>query len=100
MLTNDIVRKRKFKGLSNQSIKATASDSIFNPRQGGFNCPKIWVEFNESCFKSARMGFNLRKIVNLCITFEIKSRPFYAGNGFTLRNYLFDAVNLTKKWWY
>ena len=43
------------------------------------------------------MAFNLRKIVNFCITFEIKSWLFYAGNGFTLRNYLLGVVNLTKK---
>ena len=43
------------------------------------------------------MAFNLRKIVNFCITFEIKSWLFYAGNGFTLRNHLLGVVNLTKK---
>ena len=61
-----------------------------------FNDTKFWIEFNGNCLKSHRVTFDSKKIINLYITFEIKSWPFYVDNKFTLRNSLFGAVKFTK----
>ena len=57
--------------------------------------PKFRVEVNGSCLKTDGTSFNSEKI-NLYITYEIKSWPCYLDNGFTLRNYIFGGVKLTK----
>ena len=49
-----------------------------------------------SCLKPDKTTFGLNKKLNLFITFEIKSWPFYFENAFSLRNPLFGTIKLTE----
>ena len=84
------------KRLLDESIKfpATSHNSL-SPTLDYFNNLKFQVEFNGSCLKADKVSFTPNKIINVHIAFEIKSQPFYAENGFTLRNFFFRAVKLT-----
>ena len=86
----------KSKGLSDESVKPPAmSDNYLSPTLDYFNNPKFQVQFNGSCLATNR-AFTPNKIINLYIVFGIKSCPYYNDNSFTLKNYLFGSVKLTK----
>lgn len=77
-------------GLPDEIIKPPALIQSYNI----FYIPKFQVEFNESCLMPDRATFTPIKIINLYITYEIKSWPFYIDNGFNLRNALFGAAKM------
>ena len=56
---------------------------------------KIRVKFNGDCLKQEKITFNLWKIVNIYIFYEIE-RSVNASSYPTLENCLFGAVELTK----
>ena len=81
----------KSQGLSDESIKLPATpENSLNPKLEYFNTAKFRVESNESFF------FAINKIINLNITYGIKSWPYRVSNNFTLRNSLFGVVKLTE----
>ena len=47
-------------------------------------------------FKTKKVTFSYKTVVNLCIVHEINLWPFKQSAGFTLGNSLFGAVKLTK----
>ena len=74
ILTNDIVRALKSKGLSDESVKLhAASANSLNPRLDYINKHKFQVEFNGCCLKPDRVSFPSKKVINLFLTLEIKS---------------------------
>ena len=96
-LTNDIVRAWKSKGFSDESIKPPATlDNSLHPRLDYFDNSKFQEEFNGSCLEPDRVSSATKNTINFYITFKVKSWPFYADNGFIVRNSLFGAVKLTK----
>ena len=94
---NMVYMSQKSKRFSDESIKPPAtSDDSLNPRLDYFNNPKLRVKSNGSCLKFDKTTLIPNKIMNLYITFEIKSWPCYGYNLFVLRNFLFGVVTLTK----
>ena len=74
LTNNDMVMAWKPKVLSDESIKPPpTSGNSFNLRLVYFNNPKFPVEFNGSCLKPDKLFFTPYIIINLHITFKIKS---------------------------
>ena len=53
------------------------------------------VEFSGSCVKQDSVTFNHKKVVNICIVYEM-NKSFNISDYPTLENCLFGAVTLTK----
>ena len=83
------------KGLPDERINSikTANHSI-TPFLDYYGT-KTRVEFNGSCLKQDSVTFNHRKVVNICIVYEI-SKSISISNYLTLENCSFGAVTLTK----
>ena len=83
------------KGLPDERINSikTANHSI-TPFLDYYGT-KTRVEFNGSCLKQDSVTFNHRKVVNICIVYEI-SKSINISNYLTLENCSFGAVTLTK----
>ena len=56
---------------------------------------KTRVEFNGSCWKQDKVPFNHRKVLSICIVYEI-SESINISDYPTLENCLFGVVSLTK----
>ena len=62
----------KYKGLSDKSIKPPSrSNKILNPSVNYFGT-RARVKFNWDCLKPDEITFDLGKIVNICIVYEIE----------------------------
>ena len=84
----------KSKGLSDERLDAnTASNYSITPELS-YYATKTGVEFNGSCLKQDKVGYNHGTIVNIYIVYEISKN--YKSNYPTLENCLFGAVSLTK----
>ena len=70
------------------------STNIINPLLN-YVGNKLRVEFKRSCLKENGIPFNHRKIVNICIVYEI-DRNSDKSSYPALENCLFRAVKLTK----
>ena len=55
----------------------------------------MYLEFNEGCLKQDKCTYNHGKIVNIYIVYDLKSTVNYDVD-FTLENYFFGALKLTK----
>ena len=55
----------------------------------------MYLEFNGGCLKQDKITYNHGKIINIYIVYDLKSALNY-NEGFTLENYLFGVVKLTK----
>ena len=89
----------KSKGLSDEVIKpyATSNNSL-TPEISCFYASKIRVKFTGSCLKQDEVIFNHGKVVNIYIVYELgASSSSYSDP--TLKNCLFGAVTLTKRFW-
>ena len=85
----------KSKGLSDESIKpTTTSNKMLNPFLN-YVGTKTRVKFNGDCLKEEKITFNLGKIVNISVVYEIERSVNISGYP-TLENCLFGAVKLTK----
>ena len=96
LITNtDYVSSWKSKGLSSESIKPpTKSDNSLTP---ALNCygTKTKVTFSGSCLKQSKVSYTHRKIVNICIFYELGASSSHINDP-TLENCLFGAFTLTK----
>ena len=54
------------------------------------------AKYDGKCLKQDKATFTHKKIVNICMIYEIKMWPFRRDDDFTIRSYLFSAVKLTK----
>ena len=87
----------KSKGISNESIKSPAAlDNSLRLPLDYFDKPNIRLEVNGSCLKAGRVSYILNTIINFYNAFEINPWQWYVQISFTLRNFLFGAVKLTK----
>ena len=83
------------KGISNESIKPSAtSDNSFNPKLDYYGT-KIRLQFTRSCLKQSNHIFSHKKNVNIYIVYELAASSSHTSDP-TLKNCLFGAVTLTK----
>ena len=83
------------KGTSNESIRPpTTSNNSLNPRLS-YNDTKIKVQFTESCLKQPKFTFTHKKVLNICIVYELGASSSNVNDP-TIKNCLFGAVTLTK----
>ena len=91
----DHVLSWQSKGISNESIKPTAtSNNSLNPRVS-YNDTKIKVQFTGSCLKQPKFTFTQIKVVNIYIFYELGVSSSNVNDP-TIKKYLFGAVTLTK----
>ena len=84
----------KSKGLSDERLDDnTASNYSITPELS-YYATKTRVEFNGSCLKQDKVGYNHGTIVNIYIIYEISKN--YNSSYPTLEKCLFGAVSLTK----
>ena len=80
--------------MSDENITApTTSNYSFNP-QLSYVDTKARLQFRGSCLKQYKITFNNRKVVNICIVYELDM--IYVNMNLTLVNCIFGAVSLTK----
>ena len=92
----DCVLSWRSKGLSNESIKPSAtSDNCLNPKLSYYNT-KIRVQFTRSCLRQPNFIFTHTKVVNIYIVYELGASICHINDP-TLKNCLSGAVTLTKK---
>ena len=99
VIANDYVWSWKSKGLPAESIKPpTTSNNRLTPVLDYYgNKTRVW--FDGDCLKQDKVIFNLGKIVNIYIVYEIIKITNINGNrnsNLTTQNALFGAVSLTK----
>ena len=83
------------KGLSNESIKPSAtSNNSLNPKLNYYGT-KTRVQFVGSCLKQSNHIFTHKKIVNIYIVYELAASSSHDSDP-TIKNCLFGAVTLTK----
>ena len=93
--TADYVLSWQSKGISNESIKLTAtSDSSLNPELN-YCGTKTRVKFTKSCLKQSSHILTHKKVVNIYIAYELGASSSYVSDP-KLKNCLFGAVTLTK----
>ena len=91
----DYVSSWKSKGLSSESNKPPAtSDNSLTPALNYYGT-KTRVKFTGSCLKQSKISYTHRKIVNIFIVYELGASSSHINDP-TLKNCLFDAVNLTE----
>ena len=89
----DRVLSWQSKGLPNESIKPpTTSNNSLNPR---LSYTIIKVQFTGSCLKQPKFTFTHKKVVNICIAYELGASSSHDSDA-TIKNCLFGAVTLTK----
>ena len=54
------------------------------------------IKIYGNCLKQEKVTLTLRQAVNIYIVYDVNLWLFTVGQDFTLRNYLFRAVKLTK----
>ena len=96
MSTNtDYISSWRSKGLSSESIKPhTTSDNSLTPTLN-YYVTKIRVKFTGSSLKQSKISYNLGKVVNTYIVYELGASSSHINDP-TLKNSLFGAVTLTK----
>ena len=91
----EYVSEWKFKGLSNEGIKAiSTSDNSLNPTLSYYGT-KIRVKFTGGYLKQPKISYTHGKVVNIYIVYELGASSSH-NNDPTLKNCLFGAVTLTK----
>ena len=91
----DYVSSSKSKGLSAESIKPpTTSDNSLTPELNYYGT-KTRVKFNGSCLQQSKISYTHSTIVNIYIVYELGASGSH-NNDPTFKNFLFDAVTLTK----
>ena len=91
----DRVLSWKSKGISNWSIKPTAtSDNSLTPELNYYGT-KTRAKFIKSCLKQSKTSYTHGKVVNVYIVYELGASSSNDSDR-TLKNCLFDAVTLTK----
>ena len=77
------------------------SDEVIKPSDNSlaltlrYDNKRMYLEFNEGCLKQDKFTYNHGKIVNIYIVYDLKSTVNYDAD-FTLENYFFGALKLTK----
>ena len=85
----------KYKGLSNESLKAiSTSDNSLNPTLSYYGT-KIRVKFTGRCLKQTKISYTNRKVVNIYIVYELGASSSNDSDP-ALKNCLFGDVALTK----
>ena len=93
--TADYVSSWQSKGISNESIRPpTTSDNSLKPELNYYGT-KTRVKFTRSCLKQSDHIYTHKKVANIYIVYELGASTSYFSDA-TLKNCLFDAVNLTK----
>ena len=83
------------KGLSNESIMViSTSDNSLNPTLSYYNT-RIRVKFTGCCLKQTKVSYTHRKIVKICIVYELDASCSNHSDP-TLKICLFGAATLTK----
>ena len=86
---SDHILAWKSETLSDESIKPpTASNNSLTPALNHINT-KLRVKFDESCLKQEKVTFTHKKVVNICIVYEINLWPYTLVFNFTLSNSVF-----------
>ena len=80
------------KGLSHESNKPA---DAFNNFIMNYISTEIQINFNGS-FKLTHKNFTLRKVVNICITYEIILWPYILGANFVIGISLFGVIKFAK----
>ena len=92
---DSIILPWKSKGLSDESIKPPSTSNKMLNFSVDYIGTKEIVTFNEDYLKQDKITFDLGKIINIYIAYEIK-RSVNIDSYPTLENCLFGAVKLTK----
>ena len=91
----DYVLSWQSKGLSNESIKPpTRTNNSLTPELNYYGT-KTKVKFTRSCLKQSDHIYTHKKVVNICIVYELAAFSLHDSNP-TIKNCLFGAVTLTK----
>ena len=91
----DHVLSWQSKGISNESIKPPITSNYdLNPKLS-YCGTKIRVQFTRSCLKQPYFTFTHKKVVNICIAYELGASSSHISDR-TLKNCLSGAVTLTK----
>ena len=91
----DYVLSWQPKGLSNESIKPpTTSNNSLNPKLSYYGT-KVKVKFTKSSLKQSSHIFTHKKIVNICIVYELAASSSHTSHP-TIRNCLIGTARLTK----
>ena len=80
------------KGLPNEIIKPTTANYSLSPKPRWHNS-KMSVKFQGSCLKQDKVIFIPCTVVNLLIVYELNWWSQDLNTDFTLKDYLFGAVN-------
>ena len=85
--------------MSNESVipPATSDNSLTPTINYYYYARKIRVKFTRSCLKQDKVTSNHKKVVNIYIVYELGTSSSNDSNP-TLKNCLFGAVTLTKRW--
>ena len=79
-----------------KSIKPpAASNNSFAPTLNYINA-KIQAKLDGSCLKQGKVAFTHKKMVNICIIYEIHLCSFNVAKDFALGNFLFGGFKITK----
>ena len=82
--------------MSDEKIKPPYTTSkCLSPKLVWYNSG-IKLKFKGSCFKQDKATFTPKNVVNLLVVFELDTWSQDLSTDFTLNNYLFGSVKLTK----
>ena len=83
--------------MSDEIIKSpTSPGNILTPKLKWVNNSKIAEEFKRSCLKQDKTTFTYRNVVNWFIVYELDTWCRDLNTKFTVGDYLFGDVKLTK----
>ena len=85
----------KSKGLSDNTVKLSITSNSLTPEISYYYGGKRRVKLTGSCLKQDKIIFNLGKVVNIYIVYELGASSSSDSDP-TLKNCLFGAVTLTK----
>ena len=93
----DTISEWESKGLPNEKcIPFFISNNILSPKLVWMNNSRIKLEFKGKYLKPDKTLFTPNNVVNLCIVYELNTWSEDLNAEFTLKDYLFGAVKLTK----
>ena len=95
----DYMSSWKSKGLSDQSIKLpTTFDNSLTPKLNHYDA-KIRVKFTGSCLKQPNITYNHGNVENIYIVYELGASSSHFDDS-AIKNCLFGAVTLKKRWYW
>ena len=91
----DYVLSWPSKGLSNKSIKPTATTNNCLTPELSYYGTKTKIKFTRSCLKQTNHIFTHKKVANIYIAYELAASSSHNSDP-TIKNCLFGGVTLTK----